>query len=318
MPYIQKDIRQAVILVTPQMTGFKKGLLVLGQGLSVGFLLFRRIRLLKRKENAIPFALGSVLDHTLGKKATVQQIARFVFGGVSIIRCSEDFLEMRKIFICFKALLRGEEYITIHGNGWKAAKSLRISPSWKEKWLRYKILFPLFFKKFFQYIGQFFKRFAALMIHLTDAYLAYRQKTVNEVFIHGKDLWKKLTSDEAVLVKHLKSAKRVNNFMLGQLNPSWTTSLLLSFLTVPAKLKGQLPDKTERKRRLKEPLLRFEGNLAASKDTFKTNYLNFIEKVGLLPRLNEKLIPAREVATEQFIEGFNDPDTLRFIKSPKR
>lgn len=291
-------VRQAIRVVTPELSFFQQLLLFGGEAARIGYLIGRKIRILRKKENIAPLLMGSILDAAVGHLPSVQQVARIVFGSLSILRCSEDLLKIKQLGKRCHALFRGREYLVIKKIEWASTLKGRISPSIYHSWLWFQRVYLLQVKEAFRLLGKVFKQVALLGLHLADAYSAYRERNVSEIFVHGRDLWRRLTSDESALVKELKRTKKINDWMLARQGSNWTTKLFLNLLTLPNRLKAKLPDMRDVKKQA-------EGKL----DAMATN----IEAIGELTKDHSQR------KYHIYTEGSSkDPNAMRFLPSPKR
>lgn len=316
---IQKNVQAAIAVTTPGMGPAQKALLITAEVLRFGLLFARKVRLMRKRENAVPFAMGSVLDAAFGKKESVQRIARFVFGSVSIMRCSEDLILMHQIGKKLKAICRGKAYLVIKRDVWaKKLKKRHISPSTLDRIEWMKNVGKLQVRQFFKTIAEFFKRLALLALHLSDSYTAFKENTVSEVFIHGKDLWKMLTSEKSTLAKELKKSAGVVDLLLKRIGSCANTSILLKALALHAKIKQKLPDLDETGRNVERNFNDFSDRIEMRCQEIAEKYMRFLEDRQLVRKIPALFIPRLEKKFLIFNKGDqNDPDLHRFIESPK-
>ncbi len=236
-------VRQAVAVQIPGYS-VKHDLLIQGGKIALKVLLIvRKIRLYSNPKNAIPLGAGSLLNVAIGRKPTVQQIARFVFLTISSLRVAEDISEIFSIGHKIYRMLSGKEYILIkkdpafRSKNWKVlgpAASAALSDALHRGKERLRLTFHL--------IAELFKRLLLLTFHLADVYAAFTENSVSEVVVHTSDLFRHLTSDEYVLGRELRNLERTSDSILARFNSSFTTKVLLTGLALPGKIKRALPD----------------------------------------------------------------------------
>lgn len=279
----------------------------------------RKFRLFSKPGNALPLFAGSVLEATAGKIPTLQQIARVVFGAVCIIKCSEDLLRMTDAAITIKKIFQGRSYVFIKQKSWDALTyTEEQSPSKMFFSKLRKIETQVFIKRFFLCLGEIFKAIGLLALHFSDACMAYRENTLSEVFVHSKDLYQKLTSEDAPIVKHLNQYRKVNDLMMAGLGLSWTTAALVGLVTLPAAIRKQAPGFEEMLRNCKDNFVFVGEKVDAFKELISIGYLEAITKARLLNLLPKGLLPKIERKYEFYEEGVDDPETLRYFESPIR
>lgn len=295
---MRKEIHGAIRVATPQIRGCQGRVFCsLGEVFRVAHLVGRKIRIVRKKENFIPFAMGSVLDNFLGQCPPVQNIAKFVFGSLSIIRCGEDILELKRLGNRFAACVRGKHYVVVKGDRWSNLKS-PIAVGLADRWRWLRRVYCLQLKEAFRSLGLFFRRLFLLGLHLSDVYAAYQEHHVAEVFVYAKDLWHEISSDQSKLVKYLKQTKNLNDWMLMRKNSSFTTSVFLNALILPAKFKQKLQDLAD----VKKNVDRGVDNLAIK-----------------IEAMAERLFPGPDTKYRIYREGSReDPNAARFLSPPKR
>lgn len=229
-------VRNAVGVVTPNYTVGHLFLFKSATILEKILRVIRKIRLYSNPRNRLPLAMGSILNLAVGSNPTVQHVARFVFGSLSIVKCSEDLIVLTGILRELKENFRGESYILIEGDksftkGRSKARLYWIKNVWSER-----------IKRTFYLIGQFFKGLVKLGVHLSDVKAALTENTVSEVVVHANELWRHLSSSEEVLAKYLLRTKDTNDFLFTQFESTFRTQALLQILTVPVRVRDKLPD----------------------------------------------------------------------------
>lgn len=277
----------------------------------------RRIRIFSNKDNAVPFALGGVLDVMLGNNSAVQKVAKIVFGSLSILRCTEDLVELKRLGAKFRRCFSGREYVPIKGDSWERRK-LRgcATPSTDDMKLWSKTGRRAQLKILFQTIAEIFKRFWLLVLHLADVYSAYTENTVAEVFVHGKDLWKMLTSDESILYKELQNTEKVNDHMLSSLgSPVHTKILMTVFKIHNVCKKGVEAVKTAAKKTC-SVFKMIMAAIAKARDELKACYIQTLKDCGILYLLPKFFIPKLDRPYFMVKDGENDLDA-RFVPAPQ-
>lgn len=239
---LHSNVRSAIAVATPGMTFPQKCLVRTAGVLLFGFLAFRKFRLLRKKENLVPYALGSALDAVTKRSPTLQQVARFPFGSISILRCSEDLAEIGRLVRLSGRLILGKEYMVVKKDTFLTVAKPGLSPSLQDKMRWWNVVVRLQIKQLFKTIGEIFKRLFELAMHLGDAYTAFKENNVAEVFIHSRDLWNELTSQDSKIVKYLKRTEQINDWMLGRLGSSKTTGFLIKMLQTSANLRAAVPE----------------------------------------------------------------------------
>lgn len=249
-------IKSGMAVAAPGMTCGQKFLFGLAGFCRYGLLFSRKVRLLKKPENLVPYAAGSVLDAVTKRNPTLQQIARIPFGSVSILRCAEDLAEISRLFCQAGRLLTGKEYVVVKKDAFVVPDKKGGSPSVRAKTRWRSVVFKEQIRLLFKTIGEIFKRFFQLVLHLGDVYTAFSENTIPEVFIHSRDLWNELTSDKSKLVQYLKRTETINDFMLEKMGAPRKTAFLIKLFLLPAKIREKLPDPRD----IKAGLQRFGKN----------------------------------------------------------
>lgn len=271
-------VRNAVGFATPN---YAVGHLALFKGamlIEKIFRVIRKIRLYSNLHNPLPLAIGSILNLAAGNNPTVQHVARFIFGTLSIIKCSEDLIVLTGILREMKENFKGESYILIKGDKGFEKGRFRAKLLWIKGMRAERI------KRTFYLIGQFFKNLAKLGVHLSDVKAAYTENTVSEVIVHAHELWRHLSSSEEVLAKNLLRNKEINDYLLTQFQSTFRTQALLQILTVPVRLRDKLPDRED----IKRSINRHKKILSACVDLFDDYFVNPKEErriyYGSLPK----------------------------------
>jgi hypothetical protein len=285
-------VRNAVGAATPNFT---VGHLLLYKGaalLKKIVYIVRKIRLYRRLDNQLPLAIGSILNVTVGNNPTVQQVARFVFGAVSVAKCSEDLIMLTGILRELKENFKGDSYLIVKGGkGFKSGR-FKARLHWaKDVWVER-------FKNTFHLIGHFFKRLGSLGVHIMDVEAAYKENSVSEMIVHGSDLWRHLTSDKEVLAKTLLRNKDTNDLLFAQFRSSFRTKALLQILTIPVRVRNKMPDSRDVRRTLRK-----------CAEEIKIPFQILKEKVNG--------VPDEERTVAYVTEGVDDPASFKVLPSPK-
>jgi hypothetical protein len=271
---LTSKIRGGIAVAAPGMSCGQKLLLGAAGVCRLGWLFSRKVRLLSKKENLVPYALGSALDVMTKSNPTLQQVARIPFGSISILRCVSDLAEISRLFRLAGRLLAGKEYVVVKKDDFATPFNRNVSPSFQDKMRWRSVVFKLQIKLFFQVIGEIFKRFFQLVLHLGDVYTAFKENTLPEVFIHSRDLWKELTSRDSKIVKYLKRSEKINDWMLEKMGAPKKTAFLVKLFLIPAKIVAKLPDGRDIKAAFqkfgKEQYSYFEAN---AEDQLVRNYV---------------------------------------------
>lgn len=238
---VTSAIKSGIAVAAPGMTCGQKILFGVANIFRWGFFGLRKVRLLSNKKNVVPYAIGSVVDVMTKKIPALREVARIPFGSVSILRCVEDLIKMTQLTHLAGRLLRGKEYVVVKKDRFTSS-NVGYSPSFQDRARWKMVVVKLQMKLFFKTIGEIFKCFLQLILHLGDVYTAFKENTLPEVFIHSRDLWKKLTSQDSTIVKCLKRTEEVSDRVLQKLGCSRNTNFLLKFFLLPAKIKEKLPD----------------------------------------------------------------------------
>lgn len=297
---LTSKIRSGFAAADPNMTCGQKFLL----GFAGIFRFTRKIRILRKKENIVPYAFGSFLDVVTKKIPSLREAARIPFGTISILRCVEDLAELSRLIRLAGRLLIGKEYVIVKKDAF-VVTSKGSSPSIHDKMRRFTVVYKEQIKLFFKTIVEIFKRFIKLILHLGDVYAAFTENAVPEVFIHSRDLWNKLTSSKSTLVKYLQRHEKINDWMLETMGSTKKTAILVKVLLAGAKVR-------EKCRNVKERIIRF----------VREQYLYFQANAEFQMGQLHKLCGGDESQLRDrkfwiYTKGSkNDPRLNRFIKPP--
>lgn len=218
-----------------------------------GLVLYRRIRYLTNPKDAVSFAMGTLVSH----HPTVKQIARFVFGSLSVLRCVKDLHRLTYLLRSCRKIVRGEQYVPIKDNNFK--RKGRISPSTIDRLFWKKQLFQARSKFFFITVVEIFKTLGKLVCHLADVYSAYNDDIASEVFVHSRQLWNELAApDTVVLLEKLKKTSSLNDRVFQLKGLSLTTKILIEILQLPAKV---APLKKDAKEKIKNVVQTIEEKI---------------------------------------------------------
>lgn len=239
----------AVQLPGPQSTG----LLFTGSLILKGLSMFRRVRLYRNPVNAAALGVGHAIDFAIGGKPGVKEIARFVFLALSIVKCAEDLIELKKHLSDLKGHVTGRSYVLMRKDpSFHMKKWSFMGPRFDASWLWFRNVGIERMRLSAWLVVSIVRRIGCLAIHLGDAQAALTEDHVSAVLIHGHSLWKKLTDNDAILVKKLQGMQGQNDAMLKALNLPFTSELFIKALLVPAEAKAKLPGLGDLKRGIKE------------------------------------------------------------------
>jgi hypothetical protein len=241
-------------LLAVQLPGPQSGgLLFAGSLLLKGLSLFRRVRLYRNPVNAAALGVGHAIDFAIGGKPGVKEIARFVFLAVSIVKCAEDLIELKRHFSDLKGHLTGRSYVLMRKDpSFQIKKWSTMGPRFDASWLWFRKVGLERMRLSALLIASIVRRMGSLAVHLGDAQAALTEDHVSAVVIHGHALWKKLTDNDAILVKKLQGMQGQTDAMLKVLNLPFTADLFIKALLVPAEAKAKLPGLGDLKRGIKE------------------------------------------------------------------
>jgi hypothetical protein len=310
---VRRACRDTLKVIAPGMTPCQRSWLRAAEIFRVGHLISRKIRVLKNPKNHIPYAFGAGLEALTGNMPTVQGIAKATFGALSVMRCSEDLIEITRLSQRCRQLFRGTGYIVVKKDNWKAEDYKRGSPAFIDGWRWFRYVYLAQIKLAFQTIGAIFKRLLLLALHLSDVYAAFRYNHVAEVFVYGKELWKSLSSDKSRLAQELTKAKQVADSMLIRTGSSWTVSFLLTIVTVPIKIKQKLPNPRDVEISFAKMMQGMEERMEASEEFYRSlERSHFHRRV-----MGRSYVPPAEKKYRVFKKGGEeDADLRRFIKPP--
>lgn len=314
-----KHVSGAIEVVTPLPPFATKMLILPAKALVFFFTLGRKIRLFAKTKNHIPLLAGGVLETIVGKNPTVQQIARVTFGAVSVVKCSEDIMRIISAGRRIGRIFQGKSYVfPIKHKSWNETglyQRLTSAEAYHLKIRRIEI--PILIKRFFLLLFEIFKAIALLALHFADACMAFRANTVSEVFVHGRDLFDKLTKPDAPLIKTLKGpVRKVANFMLRGLGLSWTVTALIGLLTLPAKIREKL-DIGEAVENCRRNFEFVADKTSAAGALLSNTYADFLSQTRLINHLPKGLVPKRRDDFIFFDKG-KGPDDLRYISPSPR
>lgn len=287
-------------LLSVQLPGPQPGgLLFAGSLLLKGISLFRKYRLYRNPVNVAALGVGHAIDFVVGGKPGVKEIARFMFLALSIVKCAEDLIELKSHFNGLKGHFTGRSFVlmrkdpSFHMNKWSS-----IGPRFDASWLWFRKVGIERMRLSALLIASIFRRIGSLAIHLGDAQAAITEDHVSAVVVHGNLLWKKLTANDAILVKKLQSMQGQTDAMLKALNLPFTADLFIKVVMVPAEVKAKLPDFEDIKRGIKKVI-----------DLGKIHVKGTIEEMrGIDPSLRKYQLDPRGM----------DAITLKVIKPPIR
>lgn len=311
--------RTLEVVATPAHPLLTKVMLIPADAFFVLSRFGRKFRLFSKPQNCLPLFAGTVLEAAAGRIPTLQQIARVVFGSVCIIKCSEDLLRLADSASAIKKIFQDRSYVYIKQKSWEALTyTADQSPSKLYFAKLRKIENKILIRRFFYCLAEIFRSIALFALHFSDACTAYRENTLSEVFVHSKDLFEKLTSDEAPIVKHLNRYRKVNDMMMAGLGLSWTTTALVGVITLPATVRKNAPGFEELVQNFRDNFATVGEKIDAFKELISIGYLEAITRAKLLNLLPQEVLPKIDRKYEFYEEGVDDPDTLRYFESPKR
>lgn len=237
------QINQAVSFATPGMSQAEGAFLFCANAFRKGYLMCRKAYLVTN--NPICFAAGSALSLALGQNDTLMQVARIILGSLSILRCSEDLHKLRALKKKCRRIVTGKEYIGVRGDRFNIGSSkVKYAPQFFDE-IRYAHKMRMERVAFLiKTLGEMLCVFGELMLHMGDAYVAFNEDCSSEVFIHSRDLWDELSSDQSYLVQQLKNNEAFNDWVLGRMNIKTTlcTQMLMGFIAVPSQIRSVMPD----------------------------------------------------------------------------
>lgn len=315
--HLRRNIHTAVRMATPDnhLTCGQRFLMGFGEVFRWGYLIGRKVCLVKDKKNFGPLVAGSILDSALGNLPSVQQIARIVFGTLSIMRCAEDLVELKNIGRKIKSLFLGKEYITVKKDNWDSLKKRKVSASFADRWRWFWRVYMKQVKEAFRMIGVWFKRLFLLGLHLADSYSAFKNRHVAEIFVHARDLWNTLTSSKSHLRNQLERSKKINDYMLKKMGSKHRTSFFLNLALLPAKIKQAFPDIRDVKESIAKGTDKLQMRVDAVGEELRVRYQQFLDDIGLSFKMNPALVlPRLPRRFRVFQKGsVDDPSAMRFI-----
>lgn len=188
------------------------------------YLGYRKITL--AEAHPVKFAAGSALALAVGQSPTIQQVARAILGALSIIRCTKALCELNDLYERCGQIMDGSYYIIVLGDRFNImGDKATDTPQFLDRFhyankMRYERCAALF-----ETIGKMIDVFCNLILHLSDAYVAYNEECLSEVVIHSKDLWDELTSKNSYLYDKLAKAESINQLVFGK-QSCWALSAL--------------------------------------------------------------------------------------------
>lgn len=298
------QIRQAICFATPGMSSSQELLLTGAEIFKSAYLFCRKIYLMEK--DPVLFGAGSALDLFV-PSATVQQVARFILGSLSLIRCSEDLHKLGQLRNRCDRIIDGAEYLLIKGDRFNIAGSRsKDRPRWLDE-VRYQHVMRMArVSALFETIGEMFLVFAELMLHMGDAYVAYNEECGSEVFIHAKDLFVELTSDQSYLVQQLERCEAMNDWVFGRMNSPLSTQILVAAIALPSRVAAALP--------------KTEDMIESVQNVFNRAILNATLNLQDMKTALEGTEPIyQNNRYYTYIKGGpDDPEMTRFITPPKR
>lgn len=306
MPSSNNLVKSTIKVVTPLPAGVINTFMAPLNLINVGLTLGRKFRIYSQPSNLAPLFAGSVLDCVAGRNPTMQQVSRVIFGSASILKCSEDLLRLAEEIQKISAIFRGRSYVFIKHKSWtEFTPSVRYFI--KLEYIENKILV----QRFNNCVKEAFKNLFLLALHFSDACMAFRENTVSEVFVHGKDLLQKISDPDATVVKNLNRLNKISDKMLSGLNLSWTTKALVGVCTVPAKIRQKVGFE-EMFRNCKDNFVDVGEKLLAAGEALHWGIAEGLCRVHLIKFVPKELRPEGPRNYEFYAEG-QSPDDLRFV-----
>lgn len=287
-------------LLAVQLAGSPPSVILsLGSLALKGLHLARRFRLYRNPVNASALGVGHAIDFMIGGKPGVKEIARFVFLAVSIIKCAEDLIEIKRHLNEIKGHVTGRSFVMLRKDpSFKNRKWSVMGPRFDASWFWFRHVGVERMRLCARIIASIVRRIGSLAIHLGDAHAALTEDNVSAVVIHSHLLWKKLTDNDGILIQKLRSMQGQSDPMLKALNVPFTSELFIKVLLVPADIKGKLPDFADVKRAVK-------GAIETGKIHVKGN---MEELMGVDPSLRKYQLEKQGM----------DPLSLKVIQPPIR
>lgn len=272
-------------------------LLTMGEIFRIAHFLARQARIIRRPENLILLGAGGAVNLTAGHIPAVRYAAKTIFLTLSIINCSEDIFELHHSAKKIGAAFRGESYVLIKKNRFKTGDA-KEQIHWQKKVYSKQV------KSAFYLLREFFKRLLFLSLHLSDAYMAFRDNHVTEVFVYSKELVDKLIAGDAILLQKLKSKEDKMSKVLTHLGIKTPVNVLLKILEIPVAVQQKIPSASDLTTGIKK-----SAKASAHKaKAIAEHQRKALEEMGILSELEE----ASPYITYR-VGGENDPNMHRFI-----
>ncbi|MGK5593901.1 MAG: hypothetical protein ACSNEK_00905 [Parachlamydiaceae bacterium] len=236
-------VKESIQALTPGYHSITKLALIPAEFFMKTSLVVRKIRLFRKPQNLAPLLAGNILDVLAGDRPTVRMVARIILGSASILRCTEDLLQIVEQANRIKKILRGRSFVVIKKKTWQDLNpSITHSPSHIYFAKMAQAQDPILAQRLLQCFWEMMKRLGSFILHFADACTAFRDNhSVSEIFVHSRDILDKVSSDDAVLVKNLKQLQRVTDMILSKIGASWTTTALIGLLRLPNAVRRKLP-----------------------------------------------------------------------------
>lgn len=275
------------------------GLLFAGSVLLKGISLFRKFRLYRNPVNAAALGVGHAIEVVAGGKPGVKEIARFVFLALSIVKCAEDLIELQRHFSELKGHLTGRAFVFMRKDpSFEMKNWSSIGPRFESSWLWFRKVGMERVRLSALLVASIARRIGSLALHMGDAQAALTEDHVSAVVIHGHLLWKKLTANDAILIKKLQAMQGQTDAMMKVLKLPFSAEIFIKILMVPAEVKAKLPDLADIKKGLKKVI-----------DLGKIHVMGTLEELrGVDPSLRKYQLDPRGM----------DAFTLKVIKPPIR
>ncbi len=304
------QINQAVCYASPGMSSAEGSFLMCAEIFRSFYLKCRKIYLMAN--NPISFAAGSALSLAVGQNNVLDQVARVVLGSLSILRCGEDLHKFRALYKKCRRIVSGKEYIPVKGDRFNINRSKsKILPQFLDE-VRYAHKMRMErIALLITTLGEIAVVFGELMLHMGDVYIAFNEDCVTEVFIHSRDLWDELTSDESYLVQQLKDNEGLNDWLLGKSTglSGLCTQVFLSTLVIPSQIRSALPDFRDVTQAVSDAIDEVALNVKLNIQDYQ---IGFRSLCGIDPSLTYNEYYSYKKGS------LRDPRVTRWINPPKR
>lgn len=304
------QLNQAVCYATPGMSSAEGTFLACAETFRTGYLMCRKAYLMS--QNPVSFAAGSALSLALGQNDTLEQVARIVLGSLSILRCSEDLHKLRGLQKKCRRIVSGKHYIAVKGDRFNigGSRSKLLPQFFDEMRYAHKMRMERI-ALLIKTLGEMAVVFGELMLHMGDAYVAFNEDCTSEVFIHSRDLWDELTSDQSYLVQQLKNNEAFNDWLLGRTRTktSLCTQVLMGLIAVPSQVVAVLPDIRDISQAVNDVIDQVALNARLNIQDYKMGWRKLC---GIDPSLNSNDYYSYKKGSAR------DPEMTRWIKPPKR